>query len=101
MVPAGNADPIIALERQEYTGPNHRASHITLTNGAYGFQKGSMCTVVIPIAHFIQATSDEGLHGRMQASDFTNLGTFFQLRGQNTGGGNLSNVILDNIYWYR
>lgn len=102
-VPTNNTGyPIIAIERQEYSGPNHRGSQITLTDGSYGFQKdGNIHTVVIPISHFIQATTDEGLHGRMQASDFTNVGTFFQLRGQSTGGGNLTNVVLDNIYWYR
>lgn len=101
-MPSYSADPIIAIERQEYSGPNHRGSQILLTNGAYGFQKdGNIHEVVIPISAFIQATTDEGLHGRMQASDFTNVGTFFQLRGQSTGGGNLTNVVLDNIYWYR
>ncbi len=102
-VPSDNVgDPIIALERQVYDGPNHRTSTILLTNGAYGFQKdGQVYQIGIPIAHFIQATNDEGLHGRMQASDFTNVGTFFQFRGQINGMGDLTNVILDNIFWCR
>jgi len=102
-VPSDNlGDPVIAIERQAYDDPNHRASTILLTNGAYGFKKdGKVYQIGIPIADFIQATNDEGLHGKMQASDFTNVGTFFQLRGQSIGMGDITNVILDNIFWCR